>query len=262
MKNTQATETNYLTNDYDAITDSASVRFFVDYYKSKGNYLVDAEGNAILDMMSGGGHLPLGYNHDSMLKLTDNKTYDRFLHNNISFTFAPTDDIADLHENIFRPVSPHESLDRVHLSTDINGELANESAVRASMIRLHLSKSDASFSPSYQNPNNDYMVISFKGSNHGSTLAMLSLSNHPQKTHLPMKNWTVLDFPETQADEGRVLESFEGALKRNAGKVAAVIIEPLQSLTYAHASPSFYNHLRKLSNKEGVTFIVDETYSG
>lgn len=262
MKNANGVESTYLANDYDAVSDAASVRFFVDYYKSKGNYLVDAEGNAILDMMSGGGHLPLGYNHDSLLKLADRKSYDKYLHNNISFTFAPSEEVIDFHEDIFRPMAPHESLDRVHLSTDISGELANESAIRASMVRMHLSKGDSHYTPSYQNPNNDYTVISFKGSNHGSTLAMLSLSNHPQKTNLPMKNWVVLDFPETQSEEGRVLESFENALKKNSGKVAAVIIEPLQSLTYAHASPSFYNHLRNLSSKQGVTFIVDETYSG
>lgn len=262
MKNANATESNYLANDYDALTDSASVRFFVDYYKSKGNYMVDADGNVILDMMSGGGHLPLGYNHDSLLKLADTKSYDKYLHNNISFTFAPTDEVVDFHEDLFRPMAPHETLDRVHLSADISGELANESAIRASMVRMHLSKGHTQYKPTYQNPNNDYKVISFKGSNHGSTLAMLSLSNHPQKTNLPMKNWVVLDFPDSQSDEERVLESFEETLKQNAGKVAAVIIEPLQSLTYAHASPSFYNHLRNLSSKQGVTFIVDETYSG
>ena len=59
-------------NDYDAISDSASVKIFVDYQKSKGNYIVDADGNVILDMMSGGGHFALGYNHNSFIKIMNN----------------------------------------------------------------------------------------------------------------------------------------------------------------------------------------------
>lgn len=262
MKNTDRDESNLLTNDYDAISDAASVKLFVDYQKSRGNYIVDADGNTILDMVSGGGHLPLGYNHPNLVKLMDTKVYDRFLQNNISMTFCPPTDIAELHKTIMQPAAPHNNLKMVHLSTDISGELANESAIRAAMVRHHLLHNDKGFDPSYENPNNDYQVISFKGSYHGSTLGTLSLSNHPKKTNLPMKNWTVLDFPESESEEGRILESYEDALRDNKGKVAAVIVEPLQTLTYKHASPSFYNKLRQLAQEHEVTFIVDETYSG
>jgi len=254
-------ESSLLTNDYDAITDSSSVKFYVDYRKSKGNYLVDADGNVVLDMLSGGGHLPLGYNHDSLVKVMDKKTYDRFIHNNVSFTFGPSEDVSDLHRTILRPVSPHKSLDRVHLSTDISGELANENAIRAAMIR-HEFATGALSANTCQLPSTNYQVVAFKGAHHGSTLAMLSLSQHPQKTNLPMKNWTVLDFPKSQSDEARVIESFEQTLKTSHGNVAAVIVEPLQSLTYSYASPSFYNHLRKIAHDHSVTFIVDETATG
>lgn len=256
-------ESDLLLNDYDAVADSSSVKIFVDYVKSKGNYIVDADGNVILDMVSGGGHLPLGYNHDSLLKLADNKIYDRFLQNNTSFTFAPPTDIIELHDDILRPATPHESLDRVHLSSDINGELANESAIRAAMVRHHFAHGDTTFNTSYENPNNDYRVISFAGANHGSTLATLSLSTNIAKTNLPMKeNWSVLDFPKSESEEGRVLESFESALREGDGKVAAVIISPLQGLTYHHASADFYNKLRNLAHEHGVSFIVDETFTG
>lgn len=256
-------ESNLLLNDYDAVSDSGSVKVFVNYKKSKGNYIVDADGNTILDMVSGGGHLALGYNHASLLNLIDSKQYDRFLQNNISFTFGPPTDIVELHNNILKPMSPHADLSRVHLSSDLSGELANENAIRAAMVRHHFAHGDTAFNPSYENPNNDYRVIAFSGSNHGSTLATLSLSTNIQKTNLPMKeNWSVLDFPESRSDEARALEDFESELRKGDGKVAAVIIAPLQALTYQHASHDFYNQLRNLAAEHNIAFIVDETFTG
>ena len=216
--------------------------------------MVDADGNTILDMVSGGGHLPLGYNHRSLLKLIDSKIYDRFLQNNISFTFAPPTDIQKLHDSILKPVAPHEFLDRVHLTPDATGELANENAIRAASVKHHYNSGGDS---------SDYSVISFAGTNHGSTLATLSLSTNPQKTNLPMmENWTILDFPESESDEARVLESYEQALKQGEGKVAAVIVSPLQILTHQCATRDFYNTLRNMAAKSGVSFIVDETFTG
>lgn len=252
-------------NDYDAVSDSSSVKIFVNYEKSKGNYIVDADNNIILDMISGGGHLPLGYNHNSFIKTMDSKIYDKYLQNTISFSFfPPIEEAIDFHERLLLRVVPHESLKQVHLYPDISGGLANENAIKAAMIRHHHTKCDAhsTHHDSFHNPNHDYQVISFAGSNHGNTFGTLSLSNHPQKINLPMKNWTVLDFPEDHEDEARVLENFEHSIKSQSGSVACVIIEPLQSLTYEHACPDFYNQLRNIAHEHDVAFIVDETSTG
>ena len=205
-------------------------------------------------MVSGGGHLPLGYNHKSLLKIADAKIHDRFLKNNVSFTFGPPPDATKLYKSTFRPVSPYKNMKKVHLTPDISGELANENALRAAFVKHHYNTStDAS----------DYSVISFAGANHGSTLATLSLSTSPQKANLPMKeNWTILDFPDNKSDESRVLENYEHAIRKGDGKVAAVIVSPLQSLTYQNASGDFYKNLRNIAAEHGITFIVDETFTG
>lgn len=54
----------------------------VDYEKSKGNYLVDADGNTLLDVFAQISSIALGYNVPEMLKLgktvslTHNLLYD------------------------------------------------------------------------------------------------------------------------------------------------------------------------------------------
>jgi 4-aminobutyrate aminotransferase-like enzyme len=41
---------------------------FVDFHKSKGNYLVDSDGNIFLDLFSTE-YNPIGYNHEAFIKV-------------------------------------------------------------------------------------------------------------------------------------------------------------------------------------------------
>lgn len=59
----------------DQIQDSRTHQLVVDYEKSKGNYLVDADGNTMLDVFAQISSIALGYNVPEMLKLAEEVSY-------------------------------------------------------------------------------------------------------------------------------------------------------------------------------------------
>ena len=58
-----------LDSPQDTVQSMPSVAFFADYDKSIGNYLFDADGNAMLDVFTNISSIPIGYNHPNMLKV-------------------------------------------------------------------------------------------------------------------------------------------------------------------------------------------------
>ena len=63
-----------LASEMEQYQGTQAVHFFADYEKSRGNYIVDVDGNRYLDMLGQIASLPLGYNHPAMLSVfTDPK---------------------------------------------------------------------------------------------------------------------------------------------------------------------------------------------
>lgn len=53
--------------DLDSLQSMKSVQYAVDYNKSFGNYIVDADGNTMLDVFTNISSIPIGYNHPALL---------------------------------------------------------------------------------------------------------------------------------------------------------------------------------------------------
>lgn len=122
-------------------------------------------------------------------------------------------------------------------------------------------------------------VISFKGGFHGRLFGSLSTTRSKaiHKLDIPAFDWPACPFPalkypleqhaeENAKEEERCLEVVRDTIKewKSKGKpVAALIVEPILSEggDY-HASPKFFQGLRKITKENGVFMICDEVQSG
>lgn len=272
-------------DDLQTIQSMKSVEFFADYDKSIGNYIVDADGNSLLDVYTNVSSVPIGYNHPSMLDVWKSEHNIKTLVNRPALGFYPGVEWPDMLRRVLLSVAP-PGLNQV--TTMMCGSCANENSYR--LMHYHFMdklRNGRDYTPeeltscmTNEKPGTpDLAVISFNGGFHGRTAASLSTSHskYVQKIDVPTFPWPTADFPkykypleefvrENQAEDRRCLakveEIFEDQRKKNY-PVSGLVIEPIQAEGGDnHASKEFFQELQKIVAKNGAIFLMDEVQTG
>jgi 4-aminobutyrate aminotransferase/(S)-3-amino-2-methylpropionate transaminase len=260
--------------------DARTLHFYQDAKQSRGNYIVDVDGNRLLDVYGHIAALPLGYNHPELLAAWRGGRFDWCAGWRPSLGVAAPPEWVDVVEALMR-VAP---AGMAHVCTVTTGSEAVENALKTAFIayatRLRggppTAEESASVMFNAQTSANRLKALSFGGAFHGRTHGALSATRSKpiHKLDIPAFDWPVVEFPANRyplaenaaanaAAESRALEQVESAFRQYPAELAAVIVEPVQGEGGdRHASPAFFRGLRELTTKYGAYFIVDEVQTG
>ncbi|KAF0683974.1 Aste57867_24055 [Aphanomyces stellatus] len=267
---------------------TGAVQFFVDYAASRGNYIVDVDGNRYLDIFCQIASLPIGYNHPAIVAAMSNPSNLAMLSQRPCLGNLPPADWLPMLQGTLGSIAPRGCSEMVTLMC---GSCANENAFKAAFIWYQTNArggrppSDADFASSMHNtaPGSPALsILSFQGGFHGRLLGCLSATHSKalHKVDIPAFDWPVAPFPRLQypladyeaenaSEEARCLAHVADLLARHnthrteTSQVAGIVVEPIQAEGGDfHASPSFFRALQQLAANHGAAFIVDEVQTG
>ncbi|XP_069691045.1 4-aminobutyrate aminotransferase, mitochondrial [Periplaneta americana] len=275
-----------LIDELSTIQQSGAVQLFADYERSLGNYLVDVDGNVLLDVYTQISSMPLGYNHPELLQLLNNPTNVKTIVNRPALGVFPGSDWPNKLKNVLLQVAP-PGLNQV--TTMMCGSCSNENAYKNIFIWYQrnqrgvtneFSKEEIDSCMLNQSPGSPPLsIMSFHGAFHGRTLGVLSTthSKYIHKMDIPAFDWPIASFPqykypleenkrENEAEDKRCLAEVEdlfSQFKKRNKPVAGVVVEPIQSEGGDNeASPYFFQELQKITKKNGAALLIDEVQTG
>lgn len=265
--------------------------FFGDYSASENCYLVDADGNRMLDMFSQIASLPLGYNHPALQEAMNDPLMSSFAQSRAALGMMPPKELPKLLEDTFLKIAP-KGMTKVQPM--LCGSSANENAFKAAFFHMKakhrvaegrtatdFTEEDLKSCMENKAPGcaNELSIMSFHGGFHGRTLAALTCT-HSKTVHkidVPAFDWPVAPFPSLRypleentewnaSEEARCMGVVRDLFRQRATEgrpVAALIIEPVLSEGGdLHASKGFFHDLQKACKEFGAAFMVDEVQTG
>lgn len=270
--------------ELDAVFDTRATNTLADYTQSKGNYLVDPDGNTLLDVYAQIASIPVGYNNPALAEVARSPEMVDALINRPALGNFPSTTWGHILKTGLLTVAP-KGLDQVF--TAMAGSDANETAYKAAFMwkaqhtrgGAHVEFTDAELSSSMNNQlpgTSPYSILSFKTAFHGRLFGTLSTTRSKpiHKLDIPAFDWPQATFPllkypleehaaENAKAEAEALADVERLITTYHNPPAAVVVEPIQSEGGDnHASPAFFRGLREITKKHNVLFIVDEVQTG
>jgi len=137
------------------------------------------------------------------------------------------------------------------------GALAVENAIKVA-IRNHALQQNV-------NEPETGLVIGMEGAFHGRSGITMSLSRtDPAKSEfMPKFNWPALTPPYSTEETNSAIAQLDQLIKAYPGKIAAIVIEPIQCEGGDRRIPkAYFEALSQRANQEGFYLIYDETQTG
>jgi 4-aminobutyrate aminotransferase / (S)-3-amino-2-methylpropionate transaminase len=257
-----------------------------DEEKSQGTSLVDLDGNVFLDLFASFALGALGYNHPALVAAARSDAFVRASVNPTSTPFLTAAGWIDFLQELQTRWAPR-GMAKV-FCVDGGGE-GVDAALKAAFIRHGENRREHEGRPRdplqlpddekddiLRNQGTDAVALSFDGAFHGRTLGSLSATHSKviHKADLPAFAWPSVPFPalrwpldryaeENARAETACVNALVDAFEQHAGRVAALIVEPMQAEGGdRHANPSFFRRVQEMAAQAGAALIFDEVQTG
>lgn len=149
----------FTASDVNAYQDANNILTFTDSRGTKGNFVQDVDGNVLLDLC-GTESLPLGHNHNALIKHVNNWKWDHYVVNaGLDAGNHASDGFSQRASTLFNALRPNPRLEGVRLTT---GRSATEMAMLDAFSQREGKR----------------LAVGFAGSKHGQGLAMTQFA-HP-----------------------------------------------------------------------------------